>query len=61
MANNSIRGRLLEMEVGEVVDFEMKDYRNLRTYAYEAKVIDGRLYHVNINRDKNVVSVTREE
>ncbi len=54
---NSVR----HMEVGQTIEQPIERLAVVRQYAYEIKLLEGKVYTTFADKDKRVVTITRVE
>ena len=55
-----VKGMIRAMEVGEVIEVAIEKVCSVRVYASDLGLALNRVYKTNTDREKRVVSVTRE-
>ena len=61
MTKKSLRQRVLEMEVGDIITIPLgvHPYTTIRSYAYELGINTGRSFNSHLNRDTRTYTITR--
>ena len=57
----SLRGTMVDMEVGECITVGMEKYNNARFYASNLGLTLGRKYSTSCDREKMTITIVREE
>lgn len=57
--SEDLRGSMRNMESGEVLSVPLKRRNSAQRYAWELKLIEGKVFTVNLTEDRSEIKVTR--